>query len=655
MLKLDRDGNTEWQETYGGTEDDVAQAIQQTSDGGYIVAGYTASFGAGKKDVWVLKLDKDGVVVWQKTYGGTEDDWASSILETKDGGFIVAATTSSFGAGKSDIWILKLDKDGSAEWQKTYGLPANEEATSIRQTSDDAYIVTGVTDSFTTLYKGESWVLKLDSVGNIQTNWQILYGGSANDKIYSIEPTRDGKYVVVGNTDSSGVGKKDVWVMMLSGNGTILWKETWGGSEDDEGFSVQETLDGGVVVAGWTGSLGAGKGDLLLLKLDSKGAIPDCQYLGTSSAALRGLTTVSGVGSSATVKDTSATVSPGSGSESLTSAEANSLCMVQKPEIVVDPTVVEFGSVVMGSSTSETIGVKNLGSKDLVIETINIAGTNHLDFSIRQDTCSGQTLTSLASCNVEVGFSPTGNGKRLAGLLIPWNDSDETDFVVTLEGEGVPPISPAQPPDHAFFTSCSLYNLPTFTWDVVGSFKSYELQFSNAQDFNANAKSVKVKTTSPQVLVKSTAWKQVMLLPAGPGGPVYWRVFGTYTGGRSAFVSFNRTFTVESALAVKNARIDPVSAASLPTLTWENNCNVNFKVWFGNDAQFSKKYTVSFKIKNPMDGNGTFSKTLTSRQWDSIKKLVGGQIGATIYWKVESWDGANRESQTSGMNFVLEE
>ena len=121
VLRLDVSGNVEWQKTYGGTEDDVASSIQQTGEGGYIVAGYTSSFGAGKKDVWVLKLDKDGNVEWQKTYGGTEDDVASSIQQTGEGGYIVAGYTSSFGAGKKDVWVLKLDKDGNVEWQKTYG------------------------------------------------------------------------------------------------------------------------------------------------------------------------------------------------------------------------------------------------------------------------------------------------------------------------------------------------------------------------------------------------------------------------------------------------------------------------------------------------------------------------------------------------------
>jgi hypothetical protein len=166
---------------------------------------------------------------------------------------------------------------------------------------------------------------------------------------------------------------------------------------------------------------------------------------------------------------------------------------------------------------------------------------------------------------------------------------------------------------------------------------------------------VKVKSNLNSTTPKATAWKQVMQLPAGLGGAVYWTVFGVYTGGKTGIFSEVRSFTVEPANSVKNASINPISVTSLPTLTWENNCNVSFKVWFGKDAQFSKKYTISFKVKSPLDGNGTFSQTLTSKQWDSVKKLVGGEIGATIYWKMESWDGAGRESQTSTMNFSLEE
>jgi len=156
----------QWAKTYGGTGDDYAYSIQQTSDGGYIVAGYTGSSGAGLADFWVLKLKSDGTVDWQKTYGGGGYDSASSIQQTSDGGYIVAGVTTSFGAGGYDFWVLKLDGSGNVQWQKTYGGTGNDYANSIQQTTDGGYIVAGVTTSFGA--GGDFWVLKLDSSGNVQ-------------------------------------------------------------------------------------------------------------------------------------------------------------------------------------------------------------------------------------------------------------------------------------------------------------------------------------------------------------------------------------------------------------------------------------------------------------------------------------------------------
>ena len=147
ILKLDQAGTVSWQKTYGGSGYEYAYSIQQTSDGGYIVAGDTSSFGAGDDDMWILKLDQDGTVSWQKTYGGVSgDDHAHSIQQTTDGGYIVAGYTDVLWGWRSDMWILKLDQTGNVSWQKTYGGTDFDEAYSIQQTSDGGYIVAGTTN-----------------------------------------------------------------------------------------------------------------------------------------------------------------------------------------------------------------------------------------------------------------------------------------------------------------------------------------------------------------------------------------------------------------------------------------------------------------------------------------------------------------------------
>ena len=137
-MKLDSNGAVQWQKTYGGTSYEFARSVQQTSDGGYIVAGYTYSFGVADYDydIWILKLDRGGTIEWQKTYGGTDDDYSRSIQQTSDGGYIVAGYTHSFGAGSTDGWLLKLDSSGSVQWQKTFGGTEADRFYSAQQTSD---------------------------------------------------------------------------------------------------------------------------------------------------------------------------------------------------------------------------------------------------------------------------------------------------------------------------------------------------------------------------------------------------------------------------------------------------------------------------------------------------------------------------------------
>ena len=306
-----------WQKTYGGSNDDRADSIRQAADGGFIVAGTTSSSGAGGSDAWVLKLNADGTVAWQKTYGGSNDDRADSIQQTADGGYIVAGSTSSSGAGGSDAWILKLNADGTVAWQKTYGGSNDDRADSIQQTADGGYIVAGSTSS-SGAGGSDAWVLKLNAGGTVA--WQKTYGGSNDDRAESIQQTADGGFIVAGSTSSFGAGGSDAWVLKTDYNGGITgcaavsiaasnsvpsatsavpgytdavvaegmgisaatdvppvavtaaaatncshtpsgskWAKTYGGSCIEWANSIQQTADGGYVVAGTTCSFGAGQ------------------------------------------------------------------------------------------------------------------------------------------------------------------------------------------------------------------------------------------------------------------------------------------------------------------------------------------------------------------------------------------------------------
>jgi uncharacterized delta-60 repeat protein len=258
-----------WSKTYGGTGWDGAQSVQETSDGGYIVAGFTLSYGAGAGDFWLVKTNSSGNRQWNRTYGGTSDDEAYSVKQTSDGGYIVAGYTDSFGAGSYDFWLVKTDSSGNQQWNKTFGGTYEDEANSVQQTSDGGYIVAGYTDSLGA-GAGDFWLVKTDSSGNQQ--WNRTYGGTSGDEAYSVQQTSDGGYILAGYTSSFGAGEEDFWLVKTDSVGNQQWNKTYGGTGDDEAYSVQQTSDGGYVLAGYTSSFGAGWYDFWLVKTNSSGS-----------------------------------------------------------------------------------------------------------------------------------------------------------------------------------------------------------------------------------------------------------------------------------------------------------------------------------------------------------------------------------------------
>jgi len=268
IIKLDANGNKVWEKTYGGSSYDAAFSIQQTYDGGYVVAGDTSSFGAGDFDVYIIKLDAGGNKVWEKTYGGSSYDAAFSIQQTTDGGYIVAGETESFGAGDFDVYVIKMDANGNKVWEKTYGGSSYDWTFSIQQTTDGGYVVAGGTYSFGAGYS-DVYIIKLDANGN--KVWEKTYGGSSFDVAFSIQQTTDVGYIVAGGTESFGAGSYDVYIIKLDAGGNKVWEKTYGGSGFDVAFSIQQTTDGGYIVAGWTESFGAGSYDVYIIKLDAGG------------------------------------------------------------------------------------------------------------------------------------------------------------------------------------------------------------------------------------------------------------------------------------------------------------------------------------------------------------------------------------------------
>jgi len=260
-----------WAKTYGGPSWDDAYSAQQTREGGFVVAGFTTNYGR-RKDFWVLELDSDGNVKWQKAYHRISVDVAKSILQTTEGGYIVAGYTSPHGADAYDLWILKLTADGHILWQKTYGTPAEEKPSHIRQTKDGGYIIAACVDCET---RSKIWILKLDSWGNVE--WQKTYESSFSAIPCCIQQTAGGGYILAGKILQKVEGKWNIYgvpnalILKLDAKGQVVWRRAYGGEELAGANSLQQTADGGFILAGTTDLSGKTDHDLWILKLDSDG------------------------------------------------------------------------------------------------------------------------------------------------------------------------------------------------------------------------------------------------------------------------------------------------------------------------------------------------------------------------------------------------
>jgi len=268
IYKLDSNGNKVWFKHYGGADYDYGYFIQQTSDGGYVVSGFAESFSYGSYDFAIYKLDSNGNKVWFKHYGGTQDDYGYSIQQTTDGGYIVTGYTNSYTNGNADIAIYRLDSNGNKVWFKHYGGTEDDIGYSIQQTSDGGYVVAGETNSYT--YGGYDFAIyKLDSNGN--KVWFKHYGGTVNDRGNAIQQTTDGRYIVTGSVISYSYGSTDFAIYKLDSNGNKVWFKHYGGTGADYGRSIQQTSDGGYIVSGHTDSYTHGNADFAIYKLDSNG------------------------------------------------------------------------------------------------------------------------------------------------------------------------------------------------------------------------------------------------------------------------------------------------------------------------------------------------------------------------------------------------
>jgi len=294
--------NLEWEKNFGGSNLDEAYSIIQTLDNGYIVVGTSESSNGdisennGWNDIWIIKLNEIGDIEWEKSFGGTGYDYAYSVQQTLDSGFIITGNTFSFDGdfgennGWADCFILKIDTIGNLEWSKFYGGTDPDYGNSIIQTTDGGFITAGVSQSNDIDVSDNNggidiWILKLDNLGNLE--WEKNFGGLSSDHAHSIKQTNDEGFIIAGHSSSNNIdvsggnGNIDYWIVKLDNLGNLEWEKSYGGSRNDSAYEIQLTSDGGFIVAGISSSEDGDVSennssfyiDCWILKLDSLGSL----------------------------------------------------------------------------------------------------------------------------------------------------------------------------------------------------------------------------------------------------------------------------------------------------------------------------------------------------------------------------------------------
>ncbi|MBM7854489.1 hypothetical protein JOC37_000862 [Desulfohalotomaculum tongense] len=271
LIKIDKSGLLQWKRSCGGIRDDYGVHIRQTKDGGYIIAGITESYsdyGSTNKDVYLVKTNTSGWKQWHKTYGNSGDDYGSCVQQTGDGGYIIAGKTTASKTGDTDVYLIKTSSSGRLEWEKTFGGHKADLANYVEQTNDGGYIVVGQTYSFGA-GNFDGYMIKTNARG--EKEWEKTFGGRGWDALHSVTQTKDGGYILTGETSTGSPGGSSAWLIKTDSKGSKLWEKTFNGKGWAVGRTVRQTDDRGCMAAGWTVSKDSGGFNFYLIKTDPNG------------------------------------------------------------------------------------------------------------------------------------------------------------------------------------------------------------------------------------------------------------------------------------------------------------------------------------------------------------------------------------------------
>lgn len=268
ILRTDAEGDTLWTRTYGGTDNDNASSFDDTAEGDFIVTGETASFGAGDHDIYLFKMDADGDTIWARAYGGAGYERGTKVVETQDGRYAVFGRTSSYGAGDFDFYLVFVGSDGDTLSTHTYGGTGTDIGFAIQETHDGGFILGGVTNSYGA-GDFDFFLVKTDSQGSLE--WQETYGGAGMEWCHDALQCADSGFVILGSTETWTHGSTDMYIVKTNASGDTLWTRVYGTVYSDSGNSVRQTEEGGFIVAGFSGDWAAGWGDLYMLRTDALG------------------------------------------------------------------------------------------------------------------------------------------------------------------------------------------------------------------------------------------------------------------------------------------------------------------------------------------------------------------------------------------------